>query len=164
MVCNAFADALKRRKAPSIIHSDQGAEYLSGKHLNLCKVYGVSASASGPGQSWQNGFMERFFNTFKEELTEALVYLHNIEELYERIASWIYYYNHERIHTILLMPPAEYAKQLQPTSQAQASLGMDRVSRKNGSLTIRHYSEHKSAIEENYGSVDNLMEVFRCNS
>lgn len=116
MVCNAFADALKRRKAPSIIHSDQGAEYLSGKHLNLCKVYGVSASALGPGQSWQNGFMERFFNTFKEELTEALVYLHNIEELYERIANWIYCYNHEQIHTILLMPPAEYAKQLQPTS------------------------------------------------
>ena len=28
------------------------------------------------------------------------------------------------------MPPAEYAKQLQPTNQAQASLGMDKVSRK----------------------------------
>ena len=55
-----------------------------------------------------------------------------IEELYERIANWIYYYDHERTHTILLMPPAEYAKQLQPTSQAQASLGMDKVSRKMG--------------------------------
>ena len=74
--------------------------------------------------------MERFFNTFKEELTEALVYLHNIEELYEQIANWIYYYNHEQIHTILLTPPAEYAKQLRSTSRAQASLGMDRVSRK----------------------------------
>lgn len=132
MVCSAFADALKRRKAPSIIHSDQGAEYLSGKHLNLCKVYGVSASASGLGQPWQNGFVERFFNTFEGELTEALVYLHNIEELYERVANWFYCYNHERIHTILLMPPAEYAKQLRATSQAQASLGMDRVSRKIG--------------------------------
>jgi len=30
--------------------------------------------------------------------------------------------------------------------------------------TIRHYSEYKSAIEENYGSVDNFMEVFRCDS
>ena len=132
MICNAFADALKRRKAPSIIHSDRGAKYLSGKHLNLCKVYGISASASGPGQPWENGFMERFSNTSKEELTEALVYLHSIEELYERIANWFYYYNHERIHTILLMSPAEYAKQLQSTSQAQAFLGMDKVSRKMG--------------------------------
>lgn len=30
--------------------------------------------------------------------------------------------------------------------------------------TICHYSEYKPAIEENYGSVDNFMEVFRCNS
>lgn len=56
----------------------------------------------------------------------------DIEEFYERIANWFYYYNHKRIHTILLMPPAEYAKQLQLTSQAQASLGMDKVSRKMG--------------------------------
>lgn len=76
--------------------------------------------------------MGRFSNTFKEELTEALVYPHNIEELYERIASWFYYYNHEQIHTILLMSPAEYAKQLQPTSRAQASLRMDKVPRKMG--------------------------------
>ena len=76
--------------------------------------------------------MERFFNTFKEEQTEAPVNLYNIEELYERIATWICYYNHEQIHAILLMPPAEYAKQLQPISQAQASLGMDKASRKMG--------------------------------
>ena len=29
---------------------------------------------------------------------------------------------------------------------------------------ISHYSEHKSAIEENFDSVDNFMEVFRCDS
>ena len=30
--------------------------------------------------------------------------------------------------------------------------------------TIRHYSEYKSAVEKNFGSVDNFMEVFRCDS
>ena len=30
--------------------------------------------------------------------------------------------------------------------------------------TIRRYSEYKSAVEENYGSVENFMEVFRCDS
>ncbi len=29
---------------------------------------------------------------------------------------------------------------------------------------ISHYSEYKSAIEENFDSVDNFMEVFRCDS
>ena len=56
--------------------------------------------------------MERFFNTFKTELGEEFRYMKNIEELYERIANWIHYYNYERIHTVLLMAPAEYARSL----------------------------------------------------
>ena len=38
------------------------------------------------------------------------------------------------------------------------------LSAKDYANTIRHYSEYKSAIEENFGSVDNFMEVFRCDS
>lgn len=29
---------------------------------------------------------------------------------------------------------------------------------------IRHYSEYKAAIEKNFGSVDNFMETFKCDS
>lgn len=29
---------------------------------------------------------------------------------------------------------------------------------------IRHYSEYKSVIEKNFGSVDNFMETFKCDS
>ena len=35
---------------------------------------------------------------------------------------------------------------------------------KDYSDVIRHYSEYKSAIETNYGSIDNFMEVFKCDS
>ena len=35
---------------------------------------------------------------------------------------------------------------------------------KDYSDVIRHYSEYKSAIEKNFGSVNNFMEVFRCDS
>ena len=35
---------------------------------------------------------------------------------------------------------------------------------KDYSDVIRHYSEYKSAIEANFGSIDNFMEVFRCDS
>lgn len=38
------------------------------------------------------------------------------------------------------------------------------LSAKDYANTIRHYSEYRSAIEENFGSVDNFMEVFRCDS
>lgn len=35
---------------------------------------------------------------------------------------------------------------------------------KDYSDVIRHYSEYKSAIEKKFGSVDNFMEVFKCDS
>ena len=38
------------------------------------------------------------------------------------------------------------------------------LSAKDYANTIRHYSKYKSAIEKNFGSVDNFMEVFRCDS
>ena len=38
------------------------------------------------------------------------------------------------------------------------------LSAKDYANTIRHYSEYKSAIEENFDSIDNFMEVFRCGS
>ena len=38
------------------------------------------------------------------------------------------------------------------------------LSAKEYANIISHYSEHKSAIEESFGSIDNFMEVFRCDS
>ena len=38
------------------------------------------------------------------------------------------------------------------------------LSAKEYADVISHYSEYKSAIEVNYDSVDNFMEVFRCDS
>ena len=38
------------------------------------------------------------------------------------------------------------------------------LSAKDYANMIRYYSEYKSAIEKNFGSVDNFMEVFGCDS
>lgn len=38
------------------------------------------------------------------------------------------------------------------------------LSAKEYADVISHYSEYKSAIEENFDSIDNFMEVFRCDS
>ena len=36
------------------------------------------------------------------------------------------------------------------------------LSAKDYADVIRNYSKYKSIVEENFGSVDNFMEVFRC--
>ncbi len=53
-----------------------------------------------PYTSEQNGMIERFFRSFKEEC----VWQHNFmtfNEAYNKIADWIEHYNNERPHSAL---------------------------------------------------------------
>jgi transposase InsO family protein len=107
----AVLDALSKHSAPSILHSDQGSEYLSYKHQVLCERMEIILSCSARASPWQNGFMERFFGTIKLELGPLGQY-RDAPHLYEAIALAIYYYNTKRIHTALKTSPAAYAASL----------------------------------------------------
>lgn len=110
----ALLDAVSRHRPPDILHSDQGSEYLSFQHQNLCDRLNTTLSCSAKSSPWQNGFMERFFLTLKSELP-LLNTLKGLAELHESIALAIYYYNHKRLHTALKTTPAKYAEQLAQT-------------------------------------------------
>lgn len=56
---SALLDALSKHDPPSILHSDQGSEYFSYKHKELCDRLEVTLSFSTKASPWQNGFMER---------------------------------------------------------------------------------------------------------
>jgi transposase InsO family protein len=107
----AILDALSKYSTPAILHSDQGSEYLSYKHQDLCNRLEIQLSCSDAGKPWQNGFMERWFGGFKLELG-TLTRFKDLSKLYEGIAMQVYYYNHKRIHTALKMSPAAYAARL----------------------------------------------------
>lgn len=108
----AVLDALSRHPAPAILHSDQGSEYLSHKHQELCTRLEITLSASTKASPWQNGFMERFFGTLKDELP-PLATIRSTDKLHEAIALTIHYYNHQRRHSALKnMSPAAYAASL----------------------------------------------------
>ena len=107
----ALLDALSKHPAPAILHSDQGSEYLSYKHQELCDKMEIQLSASNRSSPWQNGFMERWFGGFKRE-TGSLACYKDLAALHEAIAMQIYYYNHHRIHSALRMSPAAYAARL----------------------------------------------------
>lgn len=55
--------------------------------------------------------MERCIKSVKEELG-PLVQYQDIDELYVGVTNAIAYYNNERIHMALKMPPRAYAKML----------------------------------------------------
>ena len=134
---SALLDALSKHSAPAILHSDQGSEYLSYKHKLLCERMEIQFSASNKASPWQNGFMERFMFTIKQELGVINRYK-GLAELHEAIALCIHYYNTKRIHTALKMSPAAYAATLTklPNTKRNTlsinSLSPDKVLREMG--------------------------------
>lgn len=118
----AVLDSLSKHEPPSILHSDQGSEYLSYKHELLCAKLEIILSASDKASPWQNGFMERWFGNFKLELG-PLNRFKDISELHEAIALQVYYYNHKRIHTALKTTPAAYAASLNSKDNLFAKRG-----------------------------------------
>jgi len=107
----AMLDALSKHPPPAILHSDQGSEYLSYKHRDLCSRYEITLSSSEAGKPWQNGYMERWFGGFKLELGH-LARFQDLDRLHEGIAGQVFYYNTKRIHSALKMSPAAYAAKL----------------------------------------------------
>lgn len=99
------------RKAPQIFHSDQGTEFMAKVCTDYLEGLGVKISASDKASPWQNGYQESFFGKFKNEAGD-LNRFETVGELIEAVYQQIHYYNQDRIHTRLKMPPAVYAKLL----------------------------------------------------
>jgi transposase InsO family protein len=118
LTLSALRLALKKNAPPPILHSDQGSEYLSYAHRDICAAYEMTLSCSTKSSPWQNGFMESFFGKFKPELGNPARY-NTPETLYEMVAKNIYHYNHIRIHTKLKMSPAAYAARLKEQRESR---------------------------------------------
>ena len=116
LTLGALKYALGRHTPPPILHSDQGSEYLSYAHKDICDAYSMTLSCSTKSSPWQNGFMESFFGKFKPELGNPAQYA-TPETLFERVAKNMHYYNNERIHSSLNMSPAAYAARLKESKE-----------------------------------------------
>lgn len=111
LVLRAIKMAIKTASTvPKIFHSDQGTEFMADACTLYLEELEVRLSASDKASPWQNGYQESFFGRFKEDIGD----INRFEtpgELLEALYHQIHYYNYERIHTALKMPPAVFAKQ-----------------------------------------------------
>jgi len=113
----ALEDALIRErlipgKRGLVIRSDNGLVFGSKRFHETVTKYQLEQEYITPYTPEQNGMIERFFRSFKEEC----VWLHSFssyDEAYNRIADWIDHYNTERPHSALgYATPAEIRQQL----------------------------------------------------
>lgn len=88
------------------LRSDNGLVFTSKTYVNLVKTYGLDQEFITPYTPQQNGMIERFIRTIKEQC----VYHHRFESVRhaERIISdWIKFYNEKRPHQSLGMKSPE---------------------------------------------------------
>jgi transposase InsO family protein len=95
------------KNRPEIFHSDQGTEFMAQMVTSYLEKQNIKISVSEKASPWQNGYKESFFGRFKEENGD-LNRFDTLGELIEEIYSYVYYYNHLRIHTSLKMPPVQF--------------------------------------------------------
>ena len=109
LVLRAIGMALGKTNAPKIFHSDQGTEFMAEICTKRLEGEGTQISASDKACPWQNGYQESFFGHFKDDIGDINRY-ETAGELLEALYHAIDYYNNRRIHKILRMPPAVFAK------------------------------------------------------
>ena len=107
------------RGQPSTIVSDNGTELTSMAILKWSQDTGVDWHYIAPGKPMQNGFVESFNGSFRDEcLNETL--FSSLEEARTRITHWKEDYNTQRPHSALgNLTPVEFA--LKRTLEKQAA-------------------------------------------
>jgi len=110
-VLEAFWDALMNSGLPKIVHTDQKSEYCSKEYSDLMNNLNVQISMSKKSSPWENAYQESFYNSFKTDLGLEFERFETPGELIEAIHQTINYYNNQKIHTTLKIPPARFRLQ-----------------------------------------------------
>lgn len=107
-----------RRGRPSMIVSDNGSELTSMAILKWCQDTAVEWHYIAPGKPMQNGFVESFNGSFRDEcLNETL--FSSLAEARTQITLWKEDYNGQRPHSSLgNITPIEFAMKMALEKQA----------------------------------------------
>ncbi len=96
-----------------VLRSDNGKVFTSRRFVGRCAQYGLSQEFITPYTPQQNGMIERFFRSLKEEC----IWQHNFENVSHaarEIEAWIQFYNEERPHQSLnYLSPLDFRTQCQ---------------------------------------------------
>lgn len=102
---------LRPNKPMPVIRSDNGLVFQSRRFRETCRDYKLAQEFITPYTPEQNGIIERFFRSLKEEC----VWQHNFtsfEEARRTITQWINWYNTDRPHQSLgYISPSRYHSQ-----------------------------------------------------
>jgi len=134
-VLERLSDLFVRRGVPDYIRSDNGPEFTAWKVRGWLQRVGVKTLFIEPGSPWENGYIESFNGTLRDELLNV-EWFDTLLEAKVLIERWRVEYNTIRPHSSLgYRPPAPEA--IQPwTASARRSLPTENLLRRNDMLSL----------------------------
>ena len=99
---------IEQRGRPQQIRVDNGPEFLSHTFISFCNEERIEINYIQPGKPMQNGFIERFNRSYRNEILDAYLF-ESVREVTELTQEWIMHYNEKRPHQALNgLTPVEY--------------------------------------------------------
>jgi putative transposase len=86
--------------SPHQIRVDNGPEYISSHFQQWAKQRGIFIDYIQPGKPAQNGYIERFNRTYREEVLDMYLFK-NLQEVQAITNDWLNHYNDARPHEAL---------------------------------------------------------------
>ena len=109
-VTSFLDDIAQERGYPQKIRMDNGPENISKIFKQWAKKCDIELEYIQPGKPAQNGYIERFNRTYREEVLDMYLF-RNLQEVQDITNEWIMDYNNERPHHSLKnLPPHECAR------------------------------------------------------
>ena len=128
------------RGTPEHILSDNGPEFVSKKIFHWLKEVDVKTLFTAKGNPWENGYVESFNGTLRDERLNREIFL-RFEEARWVIDRWRLDYNHHRIYSSLdYQISAAYAAGCVLPASASAALQPPEHSRITNPRSLTHYS------------------------
>ena len=105
---------VSKRGCPEMIRVDNGPEFISKKLESWAQQNNVQIQHIQPGKPAQNGYIERFNRTYREEIL-SLYLFESIDQVQELTDEWLTHYNESRPHRSLGgLAPRQYASRMMP--------------------------------------------------
>jgi putative transposase len=93
---------------PSRIRTDNGTEFIAKAFEGFCSNSSIEHIRIQKGKPTQNGYVERFNRTFREDVLNAVIFK-DLNQMQEHIEEWRKDYNHGHPHGSLKnMSPIEF--------------------------------------------------------
>jgi len=88
------------RGKPERLRVDNGPEFIAQALADWCALHGIELIFIQKGKPHQNGYIERFNRTFREEVLDVFAF-DNLNQARLFTKAWMWVYNNERPHSAL---------------------------------------------------------------